>query len=58
MGQFAQFGLNQFNGGQTHFSQLHISLDSDEIESLVKCLIQRKSKLQQKKQHEMLPKML
>ena len=33
MGQFGQFGLNGFNRGQTHFSQLHISLDPDEQES-------------------------
>ena len=36
MGQFAQFGLNVFNGGQTHFRQLHLSLDPDKLES---CLI-------------------
>ena len=33
MGQFAQFGLNRFMRGQTHFSQLHISLNPDELES-------------------------
>ena len=33
MGQFAQFGLNVFQRGQTHFSQLHISLDTDKLES-------------------------
>ena len=33
MGQFAQFGLNGFKRGQTQFSQLHISLDPDELES-------------------------
>ena len=33
MGQFGQFGLNGFKQGQTHFSQLHISLDPDELES-------------------------
>ena len=27
MGQFGQFELNRFKRGQTHFSQLHISLD-------------------------------
>ena len=30
MGQFGQFGLNGFKVGQTHFSQLHISLDPDD----------------------------
>ena len=30
VGQFAQFVIRR---GQTHFSQLHISLDSDELES-------------------------
>ena len=33
MGQFVQVGLNGFKWGQTHFSQLHISLDPDELES-------------------------
>ena len=33
MGQFGQFGLHGFKQGQTHFSQLHISLDPDELES-------------------------
>ena len=33
MGQFGQFGLNGFKRGETHFSQLHISLDPDELES-------------------------
>ena len=33
MGKFAQFGLNEFKRGQTHFSQLHISLDPDKLES-------------------------
>ena len=33
MGLFGQFGLNGFKRGQTHFSQLHISLDPDELES-------------------------
>ena len=33
MGQFAQFGLNGFKRGQTHFSQLHISLDPDKLKS-------------------------
>ena len=33
MGQFAQFALNGFKRGQTHFSQLHISLDPDRLES-------------------------
>ena len=32
--QFGQFGLNEFKRGQTHFSQLHISLDPGELESL------------------------
>ena len=32
MGQFGQFGLNGFKGGQTHFSQLPISLDPDELD--------------------------
>ena len=32
MGQFTQFGLNGFKRGQTHFSQLHISLDTDKLE--------------------------
>ena len=31
MGQFGQFGLNRFKRGQTNFSQLHISLDPDEL---------------------------
>ena len=33
MGQFGQFGLNGFKRGQTRFSQLHKSLDPDELES-------------------------
>ena len=33
MGQFSQFGLNGFKQGQTQFSQLHISLDPDKLES-------------------------
>ena len=33
MGQFAQLGLNGFKRGQTHFSQLHISLNPDKLES-------------------------
>ena len=33
MGQFAQFGLNGFKRGRTHFSQHHISLDPDKLES-------------------------
>ena len=33
MGQLGQFGLNGFKWGQTHFSQLPISLDPDELES-------------------------
>ena len=33
MGQFGQFGLTWFMRGQTHFSQLQISLDPDELES-------------------------
>ena len=33
MGQFGQFGLNEFKWGQTHLSQLHISLDPDKLES-------------------------
>ena len=33
MGQFAQFGFNGFKWGQTHFSQLHIFLDPDKLES-------------------------
>ena len=32
MGKFAQFGLNGFKRGQTHFSQLHVSLDPDKLE--------------------------
>ena len=32
MGGFSQFGSNICKGGQTHFSQLHISLDPDELE--------------------------
>ena len=39
MGQFAQFGLNEFKRGQTHFSQLHISLDPDKLESCLCSLI-------------------
>ena len=35
MGQFAQFGLNGFKRGQKHYSQLHISLDPDKLESLI-----------------------
>ena len=35
MGQFGQFGLNGFKRGQTHLSQLHISLDPDKLESCV-----------------------
>ena len=31
MGQFGQFGLNGFKRGQTHLSQLYISLDPDEL---------------------------
>ena len=33
MGQFAQLGLNGLEQGQTHFSQLHIPLDLDKLES-------------------------
>ena len=33
MGGFVQFRLNIFKQSQTHFSQLHTSLDSDELES-------------------------
>ena len=33
MGQFGQFGLNEIKRGQTNFSQLHISLDPDKLES-------------------------
>ena len=33
IGQFGQFGLNGLKRGQTHFSQLHISLDPDELVS-------------------------
>ena len=33
MGQFGQFELNGFKQGQTHFSQPHISLDPDDLES-------------------------
>ena len=32
MGQFGQFGLNGLKWGQTHFSQLHISLDPDKLD--------------------------
>ena len=32
MGQFAQIGLTVFKGGQTHFSQLNLSLDPDKLE--------------------------
>ena len=39
MGQFAQFGLNGFKRAQTHFSQLHISLDPDKLESCLCSLI-------------------
>ena len=35
MGQFGQFGLNGFEQGQTYFSQLHISLDPDKLESCI-----------------------
>ena len=35
MGQFGQFGLNGFKHGQTHFSQHHVYLDPDELESTV-----------------------
>ena len=38
MGQFGQFGLNGFKQGQNHFSQLHISLDPDELESTVQSM--------------------
>ena len=31
--QFGQFGLNGFRQGQIRFSQLHISLDPDKLES-------------------------
>ena len=31
--KYGQFGLNGFKQGQTRFSQLHISLDPDELES-------------------------
>ena len=31
MGQFGQFGLNGFKWGKTHFSQLPISLNPDEL---------------------------
>ena len=31
MGQFGQFVSNEFKQGQTHFSQLPISLDPDEL---------------------------
>ena len=33
MGQFGHFGLNEFKRGQTHYSQLLISLDPGELES-------------------------
>ena len=33
MVQFAQFGLNLFKWGQKHFSQLHLYLDPDKLES-------------------------
>ena len=33
MGAFAQFGLNQFKRGQKRFSQLQLSLDTDELKS-------------------------
>ena len=36
MGQFGQFGLNGFKRGQTHFSQLYISLDPDEGSRTIK----------------------
>ena len=32
MGQFGRFGLNGFKRGQTHFSQLNISLEPGELE--------------------------
>ena len=32
MGGVAQFGLNVFKWGQTHFCQLHLSLDPDKLE--------------------------
>ena len=35
MGQVGQFGLNGFKRGQTHFSQRHIYLDPDELDSCV-----------------------
>ena len=37
MGQFGQLGLNGFKQGQKHLSQLHISLDSDELDSYNHC---------------------
>ena len=33
MGGFTQFELNVFKFQSTHFSQLHISMDPDELES-------------------------
>ena len=33
VGQFDQIGLNGFKRGQTQFSQLHISVNPDELES-------------------------
>ena len=35
MGKFGQFGLNGFKRGQTHFSQIHISLDPDKLQFCV-----------------------
>ena len=35
MGQFGQFGLNGFKWDETHFSQLHISLDPGELEAAI-----------------------
>ena len=32
MDRFAQLGLNLFNQGQKHFSQLHLSLEPDKLE--------------------------
>ena len=31
MGQFGQFGLNEFQRVRTHFSQLHTFLDPDKL---------------------------
>ena len=45
MGQFTQFGLNGFKRGQTHFSQLHISLDPDKLESSLTTVMRRCTKV-------------